>query len=64
MNPVAAVAQAIAAVFNWLSGRSALNNQTSVVVAKEGQNEANAKAVTEKAIAKQDVNEIRKEISE
>jgi hypothetical protein len=64
MNPVGSIFSAIAAVFNWMTGRNTTKNAAAVQAAKQGQAAADAIAKTNDAIEKRDTDEIRKELSE
>ena len=58
------IAAAIAAVFNWLTGRNATRNAAPIVQAKTAQGEADADAKTAQAIKNHDTNEIKNEQAE
>lgn len=67
MNPISAVSaffSAIGEFFGWRKQRDANLNAYDVKIAAKGQEEADAIAQTENAIAKGDLNEIRKESAE
>lgn len=58
------IAAAIAAVFNWMTGRNATKNAAPIVAAKTAQNIADADAKTDEAIKNKDLDELRKESAE
>lgn len=64
MGYVTAICSAVAAVFNWATGRSNLNNAPAVQAAKVAQAEVDAKAKTNTAIENRNTKEIQNEISE
>ena len=64
METVGAFFKAIAEIFGWRRQRDANQNAADVKTAAKGQNEADAVAKTENAIAKGDINELRKESAE
>lgn len=67
MNPlsfISSICSAIGNVFAWATGRSALKNAPDMKAAQKAQDEANAKAKTNEAIAKKDTDEIRKELAD
>lgn len=64
MNPISAIGSAIAAVFNWMTGRNATKNAANVQAAKQGQSDADAITKTENAIERKDTDEVRREIAE
>ena len=63
MGYLTAIASAISSVFNWITGRSNLNNQPAVVKAKEDQVEVDNVNKTNNAIDSRDTKEIENEIS-
>ena len=68
LNPfstgLSSVCSAVAAVFNWITGRSNANNAQDVKDAKKGADEAAAVDKTNAAIEKRDVKEIQNEFAE
>ncbi len=64
MGAITAIAGAVSSVFNWITGRSAVKNAADVKAAQTAQNEVNAQAKTNEAIASQNTNEIRNELAE
>ena len=55
---------AIAAGFNWATGRNATKNAAPIVAAKTAQDAVNADAKTDEAIAQKNIDELRKESAE
>ncbi len=64
MGTVSAIADAIASVFKWMTGRGAVKNAANIQAAKQGQSDANVIAKTNNAIERKDTDEIRKELAE
>ena len=64
MGYLTAICGAISSVFNYLTGRSNLNNTAEVQAAKKAQQEADAKKKLNDAIEKRDVKAIENEIAE
>lgn len=64
MNPVSAIADCIASIFKWMTGRNATKNAAPIQQGEAAQKAEDAKAKTEQAIKKQDTNEIRNELAE
>ena len=64
MNTVGDFFKAVAEFFGWRKQRDANLNAADVKTAAKGQNEADAVAKTENALAKGNLDEIRKESAE
>lgn len=64
MNFLSSIFAAISSFFAWATNRSTLKNATEIKTAKKAQDEVDLTDRTIKAIAKKDINEIRKELSE
>lgn len=64
MNFLSSIFSAISNFFAWATNRSTLKNAAEIKTGEKAQNEIEMNDQTIKAIAKKDVNEIRKELSE
>lgn len=64
MNTVSAIFSAIAEFFGWRKQRDANQNTADMKAQAKGQIEADAEKKTNAAIANQDTDEIRRELSE
>lgn len=61
---IAAVGQAVASIFNWVTGRSQLKNAAPMQQAAAAQTETAAQDKTKAALANGDTKEVEREISE
>ena len=64
MGYLTAICGAISSVFNYLTGRSNLNNTADVQAAKKAQAEADAKKKLNDAIEQRDTKKIQDELAE
>jgi hypothetical protein len=64
MGYLSGIFSAVAAVFNWVTGRNNANNASDVKAAKIGEEEASKVNQTNNAIEKRDTKEIENELSE
>lgn len=64
MNPISAIADCIASIFKWMTGRNATKNAAPIVQAQTAQDVANADAKTDESIKSKNLDELRKESAE
>lgn len=64
MQFLSSIFSAITSIFSWASGRSSTKNAPDVKMAAKAQSQVDANDRIAKAIARKDISEIRKQLSE